>query len=539
MNHWRHHHVPSMRREALFADRIVACFAERPQSLHAMWERAVRECGARDAVVHEGQVLSYAQADVRIRALAAGLAARGIGQGDRVGLFMGNHPMFILSLFALQRLGAIAVPIGAREQGAGVAYMLKQCSAKGVIFDAPLLDRIPTTQEAPALALRLVHGTVGQADPGTDTASVEALMAPVGADVEAATVAPEDAAVILYTSGTTGAPKGAMLTHVNVAHSVRHFELAMCLSAEDRAALVVPCSHVTGLVAMILTTVHVGGACVIAPPFKAADFLAFMARERVSYTIMVPAMYNLLLLAPELDRCDLRHWRIGGYGGAPMPVSTIEALAERLPALGLVNAYGATETTSPTTVSPVPSDVAHADSVGAALPCVRIRVMDDHGVEVPPGESGELWIGGPMVVPGYWGNPEATAAAFTAGYWHSGDIGRIGADGFVHISDRKKDMLSRGGFKIYSVEVESRLIAFPGVIEAAIVGKPCPVLGERVHAFIHAPGIARDDEALRRHCAQTLTDYKVPESYSWRDEPLPRNANGKIIKRALRELLTA
>ena len=154
-----------------------------------------------------------------------------------------------------------------------------------------------------------------------------------------------------------------------------------------------------------------------------------------------------------------------------------------------------------------------------------------------PGETGELWIGGPMVVPGYWANAEATAASFTAGYWHSGDLGAVDAEGYVRIFDRKKDMLNRGGYKIYSVEVENVLMGWPGMVEAAVVGLPCPVLGERVHAFVHAPGAAPDDAALRAFCGKELADYKVPETFTWSAEPLPRNANGKLMKRLLRERL--
>ena len=172
------------------------------------------------------------------------------------------------------------------------------------------------------------------------------------------------------------------------------------------------------------------------------------------------------------------------------------------------------------------------------LPCADIRVMDDDGREVPPGETGELWIGGPMVVPGYWANPEATAASFTAGYWHSGDLGSIDADGFVRIFDRKKDMLNRGGYKIYSVEVENALMAWPGVVEAAVVGVPCPVLGERVHAVVHAPGAAIDEAALRATAPRGSPTTRCRNA-SPGAEPLPRNANGKVMKRLLREAPSA
>ena len=163
-----------------------------------------------------------------------------------------------------------------------------------------------------------------------------------------------------------------------------------------------------------------------------------------------------------------------------------------------------------------------------------VRIMSDTGQEVPFGETGELWINGPMVVPGYWDNPEATAQSFTAGYWHSGDLGCMDEEGFVKIFDRKKDMLNRGGFKIYSVEVENCLMGIPGVLEAAIVGKPCPVLGERVHAFIYAPNQSISQDIVTTHCKQALADYKVPETITWLETPLPRNANGKVMKRQLR-----
>ena len=247
-------------------------------------------------------------------------------------------------------------------------------------------------------------------------------------------------------------------------------------------------------------------------------------------------MYKLCLLSPAFGAADLSAWRVGGYGGAPMPVASIDALAQRLPGLTLHNAYGATETTSPVTMMPAGLTRTHVDSVGVALPAADIRVMDDDGREVAAGATGELWIGGPMVVPGYWADPQASAREFTAGYWHSGDMGSVDANGFVRIVDRKKDMLNRGGFKVYSVEVENVVLAWPGVVDAAIVGQPCPVLGERVHAFVYAPGIEADDAALRRHCAERLADYKVPEHFTWSTEPLPRNANGKLLKRSLRAL---
>ena len=526
MNPWAGFPVPAMRLEALHGDRVVRCFVERPKSFYAMLARAAAERPDAPALVCEGRSWTYAQTHAEVERVAASLAARGIARGDRVGLLIPNRPEFVFVLFALQRLGAVAVPIGVREQRPGLAYMLGQCGAKGIVFDADLAERIPDQSEAPGVTLRAqIGGAV--------------FAAPAGAPPPVAEVHEHDAAVILYTSGTTGKPKGAVLTHLNIAHSVLHYEACMRLGADERSALAVPASHVTGLIATIASMAHVGGTVVVMPEFKAPAFIELVERERITHTLMVPAMYNLCLLAPDFGRRDLSSWRVGGYGGAPMPVATIDALARHLPNLVLVNTYGATETTSPTTMMPAGRTRDHADTVGVPLPCVQVLVMDDEGREAAPGEAGELWIGGPMVVPGYWDNAEASATSFTAGFWHSGDFGSIDAEGFVRILDRKKDMLNRGGFKIYSVEVENALMGFDGVLEAAIVARECPVLGERVHAVLHAPGVEHNDAKVRDHCRKLLADYKVPETITWSDTPLPRNANGKVLKRLLRESAVA
>ena len=533
MTHWHGYPVPAMRYESLYGDRLVRCFAQRPKSLHAMFAATLAARPEAQALAFEGAYWTYAECDAAAQRLAAGLADSGVGCGDRIVLLIDNRPEFVFVLLALARLGAIAVPVGVREQRPGLSYIARQCGAIGIVAEAALAERLPDATDAPALRLRVAVGEAAGCVP------LAALMASRAAAPVPAEVAETDVAVILYTSGTTGHPKGAMLTHLNIAHSVMHFQACMRLVPSDRSALAVPASHVTGLIAVIATMLHVGGTTVIVPVFKAESFIALLQAESVTHTLMVPAMYKLCLMQPGFQDAALDAWRIGGYGGAPMPLATIDALAERLPGLSLINAYGATETTSPTTMMPAGDTRAHADTVGVALPAADIRVMDENGCEVPVGHSGELWIAGPMVVPGYWDNPAASVASFTAGYWHSGDLGSIDADGYVRLLDRQKDMLNRGGFKIYSIEVEDVLTTWPGVQEAAIVAKPCPVLGERVHAFVYAPTTAPDDAALRAHCTARLADYKVPESITWCDAPLPRNANGKLMKRLLRERLTS
>ena len=485
----------NVRDERHFGDRKVRCFAARPATVMAAFQRA---CAARpqaEALVCGEVRLTYARLAERAAGVAAALARQGVGRGERVAMRLGNRVEFATALLGILHLGAVAVPIGMRLARPEVDYIVADCGARLLIE-----DQVPET----------------------------------GGDVPVAPLAEEETAIILYTSGTTGRPKGAMLTHFNVVHSLLHFQHCMQLGPADRTVVAVPASHVTGVVALMLTTWNAQGAVIVMPEFKARDYLELASRERITYTILVPAMYKLCLLDPRFDRYDLSAWRVGCYGGAPMPAVAIAELAQKCPGLGLMNAYGATETTSPATIMPAAMTARHADSVGLAVPCGDIVVVDADGREVAPGESGELWIRGPMVVPGYWGNAEATAQSFTDGYWRSGDVGSKDAGGFVRVFDRLKDMINRGGHKVFSVEVENVLSHHPAVLESAIVGKPCPVLGERVHAFVSVRSGTGVDE-LKRFCAERLADYKVPETFTLMEEPLPRNANGKLLKRALRE----
>ena len=523
---------PAMRQEAHFGDRVVTCFAERPKSLHALLEQAVQRNPDGDALVCGAQRLSYRALLDQSSRLAAGLAARGVKAGERVALLLGNRIEFVLTLFAATRLGAITVPLSTREQTPGLAYMLDHCAATLLVHEADLGAILPAGSDLPALRHRVSISTCAGSEP------FGALLAHGDGPAPAA-VQEEDTAAILYTSGTTGRPKGAMLTHLGVVHSSLHYQLAMGLGPDDCSIAAVPLSHVTGLVALVTTMVRAAAKLVIMPAFKAAEFLPLAARERMTHTLMVPAMYKLCLMQPDVERHDLSAWRIGAYGGAPMPLATITALAARTPRLVLMNCYGSTETTSPATLMPTGQTAAHGDTVGAPLGCAELRAMDDDGRELAPGALGEIWIKGPMVVPGYWNNAQATAANFSGGFWHSGDIGSVDAQGYVRVVDRKKDMINRGGYKIYTIEVENALYAHPAVQECAVVAKPCPVLGERVHAFVALKVPGTTAEELAAHCRPLLSDYKRPESWTVTTTPLPRNANGKLMKRELRDgLLT-
>ena len=543
--YWRLPTGQSLRREAHFDSRLVRCFASRPSGIASLLREAADRHPQLEALVDGAQRWTWAQLKTASTRIATGLRRLGVMRGDRVALLMGNRAEFVLAFYAIAQCGAVAVPVSPRDSAKGIAFILNQCAARAVIAQSDLAHLLPgQLGDGSALLQVLCSGADGLAAPRTgyftrwDALTDGTTEANDG--VEESDEVEQTPAIILYTSGTTGQPKGAVITHFNVVHSALHYQTCLGLETGERALLAVPGSHVTGMIAIIATMGTVAGCVIILREFKAAAFLQLAAREHMSYTLMVPAMYALCLREPGMASCDLSAWRLGGFGGAPMPVSTIEQLAQHCPGIRLFNAYGATETTSPAAITPTGSPV--LDAVGVTLPCADILIMDDAGREVLAGESGEVWIGGPMVVPGYWNNPQATAASFCGGYWKSGDIGAMDSAGFLRIHDRKKDMINRGGYKVFSVEVENCLMAHPGVLEAAAVGLACPVLGERVHAFVYlgagaSPGAALAEQ-LRDWCRRDLADYKVPETITFAPLPLPRNVNGKLLKRELRERLS-
>lgn len=519
--------MAAIRAEAHFG-RVISCYAERPAHMGEVLAAAVARAPERAALVDGERRLSYAALDGEVARIAGNMAARGIVKGDRVAMLLGNRLEFFTVLLGCARIGAIAVPMGIRLRRPEIAFICAQSGARLLIHEAGLAAELPDAIEAPALEARFAVG--GAAKGSEDFESLRR----AGAAPPAVGIAEEDVFCILYTSGTTGRPKGAMLTHLGMVHSCIHWRERLKLREDEVAILPIPITHVSGLGGMWAPVIFMGGTLVLMSAFKARAFLELAARERASYVLMVPAMYNLCLLEPDVASFDLSPWRLALYGGAPMPEPTIRRLAELMPHLDVLNAYGATETTSPATIMPPGKGLQHADSIGTVVDCGAIKVMDEAGREVPPGQTGELYIAGPMIVPGYWRNETANAASFASGFWKSGDIGAVDAEGYVRLFDRKKDMISRGGYKIYPAEVESVLTEHPDVLECAIVGQACPVLGERVHAFVVAKSGGLDVASVRDFCAPRMADYKVPEFVTILPGALPRNANGKLQKDALR-----
>lgn len=519
--------------ERHYDGREFITYTDRPHDLDAMFCDALARHAEREAIVVDDLRVSFGQLSDLVDKTAKGIATLGLTPGDRVGLLLGNCLEFVVSFMACVRLRLICVPMGTRYKAKEIEYLLNDCSAQLLIFETDLSLNLPLPEVVPKLRHRYaVGGPAQNADPFSRLQNSKGLCPRRDCNEE-------DPVMILYTSGTAGRPKGAVLTYLGVIHSVLTFVRCFDLKKEDRSIVSVPLAHVTGLVGALLPTIAAGGAVILMrAAYKTKEFLELVSRERVTYVIAVPTIYTLCVNDPNFDHYDLSNWRVGCFGGAPMPEATVKRLAEKLPRLALSNSYGATETTAPVALMPSGENMKCLDSVGQIVPCDEVIVVDPDGKSVAPGEHGELWIRGPNVVPGYWNNSDADAASFINGYWRSGDIGSIDELGYLRIFDRIKDMINRAGLKVYCAEVENVLNSHPCVLECAVVGRPDAVLGEQVHAFVvPKPGtqIAADD--VRWFCAELIADYKVPETIEVLNDLLPRNANGKVQKLVLKERL--
>jgi long-chain acyl-CoA synthetase len=351
---------------------------------------------------------------------------------------------------------------------------------------------------------------------------------------------PDDVAVLTYTSGTTGPPKGAMNTHTNVAFNARTYRDWMRIGPDDVILGVAPLFHVTGLVAHVALSLLTGAPLVLTHRFEPSVVLDAVREHRCTFTIGSITVFIALMNAPAFDRAALASLRTIYSGGAPIPPSTVQAFQE---ATGhyIHNIYGLTETTSPSHAVPLgveaPVDEASgALAVGVPVYDTVVRIVDDDGCDLPVGEVGEIVISGPQVVPGYWNKPEETAAALPGGALHTGDVGRRDADGWFYVVDRKKDQINAAGYKVWPREVEDVLYEHPAVREAAVVGAPDPYRGETVVAFVSLrPGCAVDADELVAFCRTRMAAYKYPRRIEIVDE-LPKTPSGKILRRALRGL---
>jgi acyl-CoA synthetase (AMP-forming)/AMP-acid ligase II len=486
----------------------------------------------RPITVFEGQDLTYADMETRVLALAGGLAERGVGRGDVVGLLSYNCPEFLQTVFAANALGAVAMPINWRLAAAEVRYILEHSEARVLVCDADLgsLGREATN----GLEGALVRVRIGAAD-GDGWVSLAELEATGGAP-EVAITDPDDVHRLMYTSGTTGRPKGVMITHANLAWKNLAHIVEFGFTNGDLGLACGPLYHVGALDLTTTTLIAAGATTIVHRTFDAAAVVDELERSRVTTVWLAPAMVNAIMALPGVEERDLSSVRVVINGGEKMPIPLIERIQRTFPSAWFADAYGLTETVSGDTFLDRASIVSKLGSVGRPCLHLDLDVWDRDGRSVAPGEKGEVVLRGPKVFKGYWRDPEATAKAFAGGWFHTGDIGVRDDDGYLFIVDRLKDMIVSGGENIAGSEVERVLYEHGAVVEAAVVGRPDERWGEVPVAFVVLkPGAEVTEEELIGHCQQQLARFKVPKAVSFLDA-LPRNPSGKVLKRDLREL---
>jgi long-chain acyl-CoA synthetase len=478
----------------------VARYANRSASLVHLLRASVDRDAAASAVVEVGGgSLTYAELWDRAARVAGGLRAGGVRRGDRVAIRLQNGIDWVLAFFGAQLAGAVVVPVNTRFTEDEAAYVIND---SGSVFTF-----------APDAAL-----------PDGDPFVIEDLQ-------------PDDLAAIFYTSGTTGFPKGAMTSHGNfTAASENTFRILQIDRSEGPgiASLIsLPLFHVMGCNSQLISVLELGGrVALLSSPLDFDGFFRAVGGHVVNQVVTVPAIYYALVRHPQFAELDVSAVNWASYGGAPIAESLVREIQHAFPNARGGNGFGLTETSALTSFLPLAEAAEHADSVGFAAPVVDLAIEDAH----PKNGVGELLVRGPNVVQGYWKQPEATAETFIDGWLHTGDLARVDEDGLLYIVDRKKDMINRGGEKVYSLEVESALAAAPGVGEVAVVAVPDEMMGEKVGAVIvPVPGTQIDIDAVIAYGRAHMADFKVPQYVAVRENSLPRNPSGKVLKVRLRD----
>jgi len=506
-----------------------------------------------DWVVQDERRFTYGEHDRLARVLAASLARLGVRRGDRVALVSANLPEWVITWWACAVLGATLVPLNAWWKAEELEFGLRDSGSKVLIGDA---RRVALVRDRIASLPELQHVFVinGPADAAAAARSfAELIDDPGDPGMPESPIDEDDVLAILYTSGTTGKPKGATVSHRQAIANVQNIIVMGVAQAmrgtpppeaeaglQSSSLLVVPLFHVTGCLSTMMLSYATGAKVVLMPVGRFDPDVAMETIEREQVTAIggVPTIMWRILESPNLDKYDLTSVKRASYGGAPAAPELVERIERVFPHMRktLTTAYGLTETASVATAHGGDDYFAHPGSVGRAAPTVELRVVDTRGRDAPAGERGEIWIKGPTVMAhGYWNRPDANAAAFTDGWFHTGDIGYLDADGFLYLVDRAKDMIIRGGENVYCVEIENALFDHPDVVDAAVVGVAHRTLGEEVKAVVQLrSGSATTAEDLRNWCRERLANFKVPEYVELRDEPLPRNPAGKVLKNLLR-----
>src|SRR6204780_3703680 len=486
-------------------------------SLTSVLRQAAADHADRPAVRMDAEVLTYADLWDAAARVAGLLATLGVEPGDRVGIMLPNVPAFPIAYSGTLAAGGVVVPMNPLLKSREVAYYLGDSGAK-VLF---------------AWHAAAGEAAKGAADTGTRVIEVNnPLLALAGPDPVPSTAdrGDDDDAVILYTSGTTGKPKGAELTHANLVRNAKLTAQTLLENSTDDVTMgCLPLFHVFGLTCGLNATVAAGGTLTLLPRFDPARALEIIQRDKVTIFEGVPTMYAAILHLPDADPAMAATLRVCASGGASMPVEIMRGFEEKFGCM-ILEGYGLSET-SPVASFNHPDRVRKPGSIGTPVEGVQLRLIDDTGQTAAEGEIGEIAIRGHNVMKGYWGKPEATAEAITDGWFRTGDLAKVDSDGYYFIVDRKKDLIIRGGYNVYPREIEEVLHEHPAVAEVAVIGIPHPDLGEEVGAAVALiPGASATPDELREFARDKMAAYKYPRQV-WLVEALPKGPTGKILRR--------
>lgn len=497
-------------------------------SIDEMLCRGAQRFPEKTAIYFENSEITYSQLDSEVDSLASGLLELGLQHQKMVGLLLGNNPDFVRSYFAITRAGGVVVPINPLYKDEEVKYLLNQA---GAVFLITTLSLLPLIQrvwgDLPTLQKVIVIG----GETGERVVSYGELLAKITKPVEIA-IKMDDTAACLFTSGTTGKPKGALLSHGNLAFDVQASTKRIQMTPDDKHLCVLPLFHSFALMATMLCPLYTGSSIVIVPQFHPDLVLQAISSKKVTIFCGIPAMFASVLSAPEKDSYDLKSLHLCASGGAPAPVELLQAFEDKYNVI-ILEGDGPTETSPVAYVNPV--ELRKIGSVGPPLDGVRVKIVDEADRELLVGEIGEICIQGPNVMQGYLNQPEATAEAMKGGWFHTGDMGKVDEDGYIYIMDRKKDMIIVGGLNVYPREIEDCLSKHPGVAETAVIGMPDELRGEIPLALIvRKPGVKATPEEFTLFCRKHLANYKCPRQVIFIDS-LPRTTTGKVDKKYLRK----
>jgi len=521
----------------------------------SMWRSGLARFGARPFLYYFDAPVTADTVEADSDALAAAFAARGLGRGDRIALYLQNMPQFVIGMLAAWKIGGIVVPVNPMLKERELRYVLSDSGARAIVSLQDLWNSVAATAvEGTAVEVMITTSPLdylGDQDLPTVLEGsgrvatrgavdlAELLREHRGTRPAPVSLGPSDVALLTYTSGTTGEPKGAMNTHGNVTFNAATFREWMSLTPADTVLAGAPLFHITGLIAHLAVAMLVPMPIALGYRFEPATINRLAERHRCTFTVMAITAYTAMANDPSIAGCDLSSLTKAYSGGAPIAPSTVERF-EREVGPYIHNIYGLTETTSPSHGVPfgrrAPVDTASgALSIGVPVFNTVSRIVGEDGSELPPGEIGEIVTSGPMVVPGYWNRPDATERTLPGGELHTGDVGFTDPDGWFYLVDRKKDMIVAAGYKVWPREVEDTLLRHPAVSEAAVVGAPDEYRGETVWAYVSLrPGAAATQEELIAFCRGQLAAYKYPRRVEILPE-LPKTPTGKLLRRELRE----